>query len=75
MTDLVSSVVTPVQSLQGFAKVDLAPGQSKSVSVSIPVQNLALWTLGNKFVVEPGKFTVQVGSSQTVYVNGTVTVQ
>jgi beta-glucosidase len=75
MTDLVSSVVTPVQSLQGFAKVNLAPGQSKSVSVSIPVQNLAVWTLDNKFVVEPGKFTVQLGSSQAVYVNGTVTVQ
>lgn len=75
MTDVVSSVVTPVQSLQGFAQVDLQPGQSKSVSVSIPVQNLAVWTLNNKFVVEPGKFTVQLGSSQTVYINGTVTVQ
>ncbi|KAG8753237.1 hypothetical protein FRC12_011608, partial [Ceratobasidium sp. 428] len=42
MTDVVSSVVTPVQSLQGFAKVDLAPGQSKAVSVSIPIQNLAV---------------------------------
>ncbi|CAE6512880.1 unnamed protein product [Rhizoctonia solani] len=75
MTDVVSSVVTPVQSLQGYAKVDLQPGQSKSVSVSIPVQNLAVWTLDNKFVVEPGKFTVQLGSSQTVQINGTVTVQ
>jgi beta-glucosidase len=75
MVDVVSSVVTPVQSLQGFAKVDLQPGQTKSVSVSIPVQNLAVWTLDNKFVVEPGKFTVQIGSSQTVYINGTVTVQ
>ncbi|KAG8715834.1 hypothetical protein FRC09_016268 [Ceratobasidium sp. 395] len=75
MTDVVSSVVTPVQSLQGFAKVDLAPGQSKAVSVSIPIQNLAVWTLQNKFVVEPGKFTVQVGSSQNVYQNGTITVQ
>ncbi|KAH7340638.1 glycoside hydrolase superfamily [Rhizoctonia solani] len=75
MTDVVSSVVTPVQSLQGYAKVDLQPGQSKSVSVSIPVQNLAVWTLDNKFVVEPGKFTVQIGSSQTVYINGTVTVR
>ncbi|KAG8718107.1 hypothetical protein FRC08_005947 [Ceratobasidium sp. 394] len=75
MTDLVSSVVTPVQSLQGFAKVDLAPGQSKAVSVSIPIQNLAVWTLQNKFVVEPGKFSVKVGTSQAVYVNGTITVQ
>lgn len=75
MTDLFSSVVTPVQSLQGFAKVDLAAGESKSVSVSIPIQNLAVWTLDNKFVVEPGKFTVQVGTSQAVYVNGTITVQ
>ncbi|CCO28795.1 hypothetical protein BN14_02793 [Rhizoctonia solani AG-1 IB] len=75
MTDVVSSVVTPVQSLQGYAKIDLQPGQSKSVSVSIPIQNLAVWTLDNKFVVEPGKFTVQLGSSQAVYVNGTVTVQ
>ncbi|KAF8610347.1 glycoside hydrolase [Ceratobasidium sp. AG-I] len=75
MTDLFSSVVTPVQSLQGFAKVSLAAGQSKSVSVSIPIKNLAVWTLQNTFVVEPGKFTVQVGTSQAVYVNGTITVQ
>ncbi|KAG9097940.1 hypothetical protein FRC06_006984 [Ceratobasidium sp. 370] len=75
MTDLVSSVVTPIQSLQGFAKVDLVPGQSKAVSVSIPIQNLAVWTLQNKFVIEPGKFSVRVGTSQAVYVNGTITVQ
>ncbi|QRW14954.1 glycoside hydrolase family 3 protein [Ceratobasidium sp. AG-Ba] len=75
MTDVVSSVVTPVQSLQGFTKIDLAPGQSKTASVSIPIQNLAVWTLQNKFTVEPGKFTVQVGTSQAVYVNGTITVQ
>ncbi|KDN51921.1 hypothetical protein RSAG8_00472, partial [Rhizoctonia solani AG-8 WAC10335] len=75
MTDVVSSVVTPVQSLQGYAKVDLKPNQSKSVSISIPVQNLAVWTLDSKFVVEPGKFTVQLGSSQTIRINGTVTVQ
>ncbi|ELU43962.1 beta-glucosidase, putative [Rhizoctonia solani AG-1 IA] len=75
MTDVVSSVVTPVQSLQGYTKIDLQPGQSKSVSISIPVQNLAVWTLENKFVVEPGKFTVQIGTSQTVHINGTVTVQ
>lgn len=75
MTDVVSSVVTPVQSLQGFAKVSLAAGQSKSVKVSIPIKNLAVWTLQSAFAVEPGKFTVQVGTSQAVYVNGTVTVQ
>lgn len=75
MTDLFSSVVTPVQSLQGFAKVDLAAGQSQTVSVSIPIQNLAVWTLNNSFAVESGQFTVQVGTSQAVYVNGTITVQ
>lgn len=61
--DLVSSVVTPVGLLKGFTQVDLKPGESKKVNIEIPFQELGLWNKDMKYVVEPGKFEIKIGSS------------
>ncbi|KAL5530859.1 hypothetical protein ACEPAF_7117 [Sanghuangporus sanghuang] len=75
LTDNVASVVTPNQFLAGFAKVDLPAGSSKDVSIEIESKQLAVWTLDNNFVVEPGTFSVRVGTSDTTYANATLTVR
>ncbi|KAI0686231.1 glycoside hydrolase [Earliella scabrosa] len=75
MTDLVSSVVTPNQELVGFQKVNLAPGESKEVSIRVNSTQLALWSLNNKFVVEPGKFAIKIGTSDQTFLSTTLTVQ
>ncbi len=63
VNDVVSSVTTPVRSLQGFEKVYLKPGQSKTVVFNLKKENLALWNRDMEFVVEPGIFEVMVGRS------------
>ena len=63
VTDLVSSVSTPVKQLRGFAKVDLAPGETKTCSLRLEPDDLALLDANLKRVVEPGRFRVMVGAS------------
>jgi beta-glucosidase len=60
---LVSSVSTPVKQLRGFAKLALEPGQSKTCSLKLCPDDLALYDADLKRVVEPGRFRVMVGSS------------
>lgn len=59
--DLVSSVTRPVRELKGFARVELAPGESKEVEIPITPDCLAFWNVDKRFVVEPGDFELFVG--------------
>lgn len=61
--DMVSSVMTPVKQLKAFTKVGLRPGESKKVTLSIPVSELFLTDNKGKRFLEPGTFELQVGSS------------
>ena len=61
--DQVSSVTTPVKMLKGFRKIELEPGESKLVEFTIDFEELSLWNIDMKKVVEPGIFEVQIGSS------------
>jgi beta-glucosidase len=61
LRDRVSSVTRPVKELKGFARVTLAPGETKTVALDITSDRLAFWNLDMKFVVEPGEFDVLVG--------------
>lgn len=73
--DDISSVVVPNKQLRGFAKVPIAAGQTETVSVDVDVAGLGLWNLKMEYVVEPGNFTVLVGSSSgNLPVNATLTV-
>lgn len=58
--DKVGSVTRPVKELKGFQRVTLQPGETKRVSFSLPVEELAFWNLNMDYVVEPGDFTVWV---------------
>ena len=57
-------VFRPKRTLCGFARVELAPDEEKAVSVSLPARSFAVWnTAENRWVVEPGDYEIQVGSS------------
>jgi beta-glucosidase len=62
LRDLVSSVTRPVAELAGFARVSLAPGESKRVGFDLGPEALALYDEELKRVVEPGTFEVRVGT-------------
>ena len=53
----------PLQELKGFHKTrELKPGEVEEVEIRIPLRLLASYN-GEKWIVEPGKYEVRVGSS------------
>jgi beta-glucosidase len=63
ITDLVSSVTRPVLELKDFARVSLAPGESKTVKFTITPDKLSFFDLDMRRTVEPGWFDIMVGTS------------
>ena len=61
--DLYGSVVRPMQELKGFEKIELNPGESKTVSFEITPEMLAFTALDMTKKVEKGAFEVRIGSS------------
>lgn len=61
--DEYSSVPRPVKELKGFKKIWLDPGQSQTVTFTINPELLAFYDKDMKWVVEPGDFTIMVGTS------------
>jgi beta-glucosidase len=54
----------PERELKGFERVELAPGETKHVSVTLDARAFAYWnTSTSKWTIDPGKFTVHVGDS------------
>jgi beta-glucosidase len=61
--DKVGSVTRPVKELKRFTRVTLKPGETKNISFMLPVEELAFWNIDMKKVVEPGDFTLWVGTN------------
>lgn len=59
-----SCVTRPVKELKAFRKVFVEQGESASVTISIPIRDLAYYNvLLNEWVVEPGDYEIMVASS------------
>ena len=61
--DLISSVAVPNRQLKGFKKVFIKAGGKADIDMSVKVEDLGLWDIQMKYVVEPGEFRFWVGSS------------
>lgn len=51
----------PLRELKGFARVELAPGESRTVTFTLDDRSFAVWADGWK--IPAGTYTVQVGAS------------
>ncbi len=60
VTDLYGSVSRPNKELKEFSKIELKPGEYKTVSFILPVQNLSFIGRDNNRIVEPGDFIVTI---------------
>jgi beta-glucosidase len=58
-----SPVATPVKQLRGFERVDLKPGETKSVSLTLKPEDLQLLDRDMHWRVVPGDFEIMAGSS------------
>lgn len=57
------STTPPVQELKGFERVELAPGETRTVTFTLAPADLVFWGMMDEWFVEPGWFTVMVGGS------------
>ncbi len=58
-----SSVTRPVKELKGFKKIWLEPGQAQTVSFIINPELLSFYDKDMKWIIEPGDFTIMVGTA------------
>lgn len=68
--DLTGSVTRPVKELKGFHRVELGPGESRTVDFQVPVQSLGFHRLDLTFGVEPGEYRVWIGPDSTQGLEG-----
>lgn len=62
--DMECPVPRPPRELKGFARVTLAPGESRIVALPLDFRSFAFWHPERKaWVAEPGSFVVSVGRS------------
>jgi beta-glucosidase len=57
-----SQVTRPIKELKGFQRITLQPGETRTVTFALATSQLAYYDQG-KWVVEPGKMEVMLGSS------------
>ncbi len=63
VTDVVTSATWVNKALKGFARVHLAPGEKKTVAVTLPWESFQIVDAEGHSVVEPGEFEIRVGPS------------
>lgn len=61
--DKVASVARPVKELKGFQKYSLEPGETKKIEFVLTPEELGFYNNQGEFVVEPGSFSVMVGTN------------
>lgn len=65
--DEIGSVTRPDKELKGFDKIELNPGESKTVSFKITPKMLEFTGLKMDKVLEAGDYTVKIGTSSSIY--------
>ncbi|MGB2965120.1 MAG: glycoside hydrolase family 3 N-terminal domain-containing protein [Anaerolineales bacterium] len=61
--DEIASSPRPMKELKAFIRLGLEPGETKSVTFNLPVNQLAFYDSDLSLVVEPGQIILMVGSS------------
>jgi beta-glucosidase len=70
-----TSILQPVRRLEGFQRVTLDPGQTRTVTFQLDSQKLGFYNGQSQFVVEPGPFDVWVGDSSVGGLHSQFTVK
>ncbi len=60
-SDLVASLIPDVKRLRGFEKIELQPGETKTVSFTVPASELAFVWADGKWRLEEGDFRLSCG--------------
>jgi beta-glucosidase len=72
--DDAASVTRPLIELKRFQRVTLQPGERRTVTFELSPDDLALWNVEMKRVVEPGTFTIHAGPNSVDLKSAKLTV-
>ena len=61
--DSFSSVTRPVKELVSYERVFIEAGETKTVNLNVPIENLAFYDINMVYCVEEGEFEFMVGGS------------
>lgn len=71
-SDLVASLTPDVRRLRAFEKIELKPGETKTVTLQIKASDLSFVGYDGRWILEKGEFRIQTGN-QTLNINCTKT--
>jgi beta-glucosidase len=74
--DVEARVPVPIRQLKQFQRLNLEPGATQTVTLTLPAADLAFYDVDAKaWAVDPGQFEIMVGaSSADIRLSGTLTV-
>ena len=58
-----ASVTRPIRELRGFQRVNLRPGEKRTIEFTIGIEELGFYNREMRFAVEPGAVRVFVGTN------------
>ena len=70
-----TSILQPVRRLNGFQRVTLAPGQTKTVTFTLGPSNIGFYNNQGQFEIDPGVVNVYLGDNSTGGLPGQFTVR
>ena len=73
--DCFASVTRPVKELKRFERIYLKAGEKKTITFTIPAEELAFYNIDMKKVVEPGDFKLWVGPNSNQGMESTFTIE
>ena len=65
-SDMVASLIPDVRRLRAFTKVDLQPGESRTVTLTVNADDLAFVNAEGAWTLEEGEFRIGVGGLSTI---------
>ena len=68
--DLAGSVTRPVKQLEGFERITLKAGETKTVNFTLGPEHLGFYDQNMKWIVEPGDFNIWVGPNSVEGLEG-----
>jgi beta-glucosidase len=70
ITDLAASVPVAIRSLAGMSRINLKPGEKRTVSFTLTPRQMSVIDNDGKRMIEPGDFSVSVGGKQPGFTGG-----
>ena len=75
VSDPISTVLTPVQQLKGFVKLNIPAKETRTATLTVPVEELMFMNAEGKTVLESGDFIIRLGhSSDDIKFSETITL-